>query len=112
MSARSFNINKTTKQGNIQVLRGDRGVQVTLHRTNVFILDYVNGVIELNSGGWQTTTTKTAINRAFSQLGIDGGVSQKKGQWYVSYNGQVFDFKDGMVLSSSTLQNVVSNMVG
>jgi len=102
MSARSFDINKTTKQSNIQVFHEGGIVKVKLHNTYVFCMSE-NGTIVLNSGGWQTNTTKTAINRAFSQLNIDGHISQVKGQWFVTFNGEKYSFKDGMGLSLKPL---------
>lgn len=107
MSARSFNITKTTKQSNIQVMHHEGEIHVQLHRTIVFSLK-LNGDIVLNSGGWQTVTTKTAINRAFSQLKINAGVSQVKGQWYVTFNGMKYDFKDNMVLKRYEIERTVN----
>jgi hypothetical protein len=99
MSARSFKIDVTRKQSNIQVIKSDSKIDVKLHNTIVFSAD--KGVITLNSGGYRTVTTKTAINRAFSQLNLAYGVLQKKGQWFVSKRGQteLIEFNDGMKLN-------------
>ena len=102
MSARSFNIDKTAKQSNIQVIKETKMLKVKLHNTFVFCLSE-GGVIVLNSGGYRTNTTKTAINRAFSQLNIDGQVSQVKGEWYVTFNGDKLKFQDSMTLSVKPL---------
>jgi hypothetical protein len=102
MSARSFDINKTTKQSNIQVHHKENSTYVTLHKTLVFSINKF-GMIFLNSGGYRTNTTKTAINRAFSQLNINGQVSQVKGEWFVTFNGEKIPFKDEMVLNVKPL---------
>ena len=92
MSARSFDINVTRKQSNIQVTKNDSGISVLLHGHK--IANCCFNVITLDSCGWKTPTTKTAINRALEQFGRSERVSQVKGQWFV--DGQ--EFKDGMKL--------------
>ena len=92
MSARSFDINVTRKQSNIQVTKTEQGINVFLHGHKV--VNCCFNVITLDSCGWRTPTTKVAINNALSQLGRSERVSQVKGQWFI--NGQ--EFKDGMKL--------------
>jgi hypothetical protein len=107
VSARSFNINKTTKQSNIQVYHESNSKAVKLHNTIVFCL-HSDDKITLNSGGWKTNTTKTAINRAFSQLNLDGHISQVKGQWFVTFNGETVKFDDGMTLRLDPLMQALN----
>lgn len=100
MSARSFDINSTKKQSNIQVKRSAFGLNVLLHNHNVFTI-FHSGVI-LDSCGWKTTTTKVAINRAFAQIPKMKGyaVVQKKGVWYVSKpDNSLVEFTDGMSIN-------------
>ena len=66
MSARSFDLNKTKKFGNVKITSTPDEIVVTLHQTDVVVYNKKNGSIRLNSGGWRTNTTKTAINNALS----------------------------------------------
>ena len=99
MSARSYDINKLNKkQSNIRVTKEGSTTIVVLHDTTILKID--NGRITLNSGGWVTNTTKTAINRGLKQLNVPFTVFQKKGQWKV-YNYMLnydIDFVDNMTL--------------
>ena len=93
MSARSFDINKTKKQSNIKVMRGDGIITVLLHGHPVVV---INGTeVKISSCGYKTVTTKTAINRALEQLGITLRVRQAKGIWYF---GQLV-FEDDMLIT-------------
>lgn len=101
MSARSFDISKSKKFGNVTVVNNSEKIGVTLHKTEVVKFDKDTNKIYLSSGGWQTPTTKTAINNALSQLeSVVGqsfpGVFQKKGEWFLSDGTK---FKDGMELA-------------
>lgn len=101
MSARSFDITKTTKQSNIRVTNNNSITTVELHGHPVFSFIRLNQVIQLSSCGYRTVTTKTAINRAFSQLGLNFSVFQKRGEWFLynrSTNTQV-EFNDGMIVN-------------
>lgn len=91
MSARSFTLNKV-RQGNITVLND--GTAIQLHNTVVAKID--NGAIIVNSGGWHTNTTKTAINRFLSLIGSDFGVMQKKGEWFLTNGKTTVPFTDNM----------------
>ena len=85
------------------VNRGDH-VAIRLHATDVVKL-YPNGDVVLNSGGWDTVTTKDRISR-FSPYTIQ----QKKYVWSIwssryndgTYPGHRFIglFKDGVRLNS------------
>ena len=78
---------------------------VRLHNTNIFkMVEEESGrVITLNSGGWQTTTTKKRINEAFEAIGGRSRVIQVKGTWYVSTccDDKMVLFEDGMKLSQA-----------
>lgn len=55
----------------------DNSVSIRLHGTAV-VRFYPNGLVKLNSGGWQTSTTKDRINK-YSPV----KVYQKKYVWYL-----------------------------
>jgi hypothetical protein len=95
MSARSFDLNKR-RQGNITVNHdGMEFFEIVLHNTSVFTR-YTDGTVILNSGGWNTTTTKTAMNRAFDLFRMNARVWQSNFQWKVTFNGVTTNFHDGM----------------
>lgn len=101
MSARSFDIHKTKKQGNITVINGESKLSVILHFTEVVRFDKVQNKVFLSSGRWRTPTTKTAINNALRQLESVIGqplpsVFQKKGEWLLTDGTK---FQDGMELA-------------
>jgi hypothetical protein len=58
-----------------------------------------DGSIQLNSGGWLTATTKLAMNQASNEHELGFSVFQRKGDWFVMWNGEALPFNDGMVLS-------------
>jgi hypothetical protein len=71
------------KHSNNTVLqrRGD-DIAMTLHATDIVVVA-PDGLITLNSGGWQTVTTKRRMNLALIELGArQAGVSQQKHEWY------------------------------
>jgi hypothetical protein len=99
MSARSFNINKLTKQSNIKVLNKLGFISVLLHDNCIFTIED-SKTIKLNSCGYRTNTTKTAMNRAFSQLNLSYSVKQVKGNWFVTTpDNTVIPFVDGMTIN-------------
>lgn len=67
----------------------DGSVSIALHGTVVVRL-FENGLVQLNSGGWRTSTTKDRINK-YSPV----GVYQKNYEWFLS-DGRPFE--DKMVL--------------
>ena len=111
MSARSFNL-KWRRQGNITVHHDGLGFyEIILHQTPVFI-KYNDGSIVLNSGGYRTNTTKTAINRAFDLLDINARVWQRNFEWKLTYEGITTQFEDGMVVAGSVWKMVRRLAIG
>ncbi len=103
MSARSFTLDKK-RQGNITIVRSENGgIVVQLHGHSVAGKDET-GAIFVNSCGWHTVTTKTAINRFLDLLGVNWGVTQKKGNWFLTDNKTTLEFKDGMRVPVSKLE--------
>lgn len=71
----------------------DNTVAIKLHSTYVVkIRD--DDTYTLNSGGWQTVTTKDRINQ-YSPV----RVYQRDFTWYVKINGRELPFIDNMVVS-------------
>lgn len=89
MSARTFDVNHPKKYGNITVLPN----KVKLHQT--IIAEKTEKGVILYTGGWQTATTKTAMNNALKQWGYTVRVWQKNHAWYV---GQA-EYQDGMLIN-------------
>jgi hypothetical protein len=100
MSARAFTFNK--RRNGIVTTYTDHlnFYEVVLHSTSVFKM-YGDGVIELNSGGWRTNTTKTAINRAFDLLEVPARLWQKNFEWYLTYDKMTIEFTDKMTVAGS-----------
>ena len=56
--------------------------------------------MELFDGGYQSKTTKSRLNAILSAFGLPGEyVFQKKGEWFVQYNGFPIPFFSGMRLN-------------
>lgn len=88
--------NKTSRKiGNntyAEILNDDT-VAIKLHSTYVVKIR-ADGTYTLNSGGWQTLTTKDRINQ-YSPV----RVYQRKFEWFVKINNKEYPFMDGMVVS-------------
>lgn len=110
MSARSFKIDRTKKYSNVAVFSSPELLKITLHSTDVVVFDRQRNVVVLNSGGWFTPTTKTAINNALRQLESLTGQSlpslfQKKGEWFLTDGTK---FQDGIELAVYPLMQALS----
>ena len=56
--------------------------------------------IELFDGGYQSATTKSRLNAILSAHGCDNEyVFQKKGEWFLNYQGAPIPFFSGMRLN-------------
>lgn len=75
----------------------DGFIVVILYKTPVVKFD--DQEIILNSGGWQTATTKTRMNQASNQFDLGFRVFQRKGEWYVDTKSENLQFEDGMVIA-------------
>lgn len=71
----------------------DGSVSIELHSTKVVVL-YPNGLVKLQTGGWQTITTKDRINQ-YSPV----KVYQRNYEWFVRINGKDYPFIENMVIS-------------
>ena len=71
---------------------------IVLHRTAIAVYDHNTQALKLNTGGWQSNTTKSRLNAILDQLMYGARVYQKNFDWFLSYNNQTHDFNDGMIL--------------
>lgn len=99
MSARNFNINTVNKkQGVIKVLEVGGGRIAVDYRGTKVVEELTSHVIKLNTNGWRTNTSKTAINRYFQQRLPSFKVFQKDFTWYLQTEGKTVEFKDNMLI--------------
>jgi len=71
-------------------------IRVILHKTCV--VEVTPSEITLNSGGWDTSTTKARMNQASNELDLGFTVFQKNFEWFVSWDGKEIPFEDNMVI--------------
>ena len=95
----------------------DRIQRVGTHKTSIITLEGMTSIVYhntpvvqfnadkiiLNSGGWDTRTTKTRMNQASNQYGLGFEVYQVNYSWYVDYRDkcgewETIPFEDGMTL--------------
>ena len=87
-----------TFRGTARSIVRDAGRTIySYHRTAV-VTRYEDGSIRLDSGGWRTATTKTAMNQASYQGQLGFGVHQRDHVWFVTHGGIERPFHDGMTL--------------
>ena len=72
---------------------------IVLHRTAIAVYDHNTQALKLNTGGWQSVTTKSRLNAILDQVMYGARVYQKNFDWFLSYNNQTYDFMDGMILT-------------
>jgi hypothetical protein len=72
---------------------------VVLHRTAIAVYDHNTQALKLNTGGWYSVTTKSRLNAILQELITGASVFQRDFNWFLSYNNQIHDFMDGMILS-------------
>ena len=97
MSARNFNINvRTRKQGVIKVEDLGGGLVAVDYRGTNVVEELDSHLIKLNTNGWYSATTKTAMNRYFSERNLPLSVYQKNFTWYVNQSGKITEYFDNM----------------
>lgn len=84
------------------VTNDDGSTSYVYHRTAV-ARAYRDGSIKLDSGGYRTNTTKTAMNQASNQARLGFQVSQRDYAWFVTFHDVEVPFVDGMVLRAKTI---------
>ena len=78
------------------VIMEDNVLLITYHST--IVVKVSDDELILNSGGYQTNTTKRRMNQASLQYQLGFSVYQSDFCWYVAYNGDIIPFEDNMVL--------------
>ena len=71
---------------------------IYLHGHQIATFDHNLKAVKLSSCGWQTVTTKSRLNAILDEVKYGCKVFQKNFNWFVSYNDDVKDFFDGMIL--------------
>jgi len=79
-----------------KIRRGGGKVHVKYWNTEVVVWDKEMSLVTLDSGGWRTATTKTRMNQAAREFGLDYYVQQRKFEWFVRTSIGVLEFRDGM----------------
>ena len=72
--------------------------QVYLHGHQIATFDHDTLALKLSSCGYETVTTKSRLNAILEEVKYGCKVFQKNFNWFVSYNEDVKDFFDGMIL--------------
>jgi hypothetical protein len=73
---------------------GDGMLSVQYHDTMI-VKTYPErgrGVVELNTGGYDTVTTKRKMNQASHQFGLGFSVHQNRYRWYVTTKAGEYEF--------------------
>lgn len=90
--------NKDLKIANSEVISYTNSSDVYLHGN--LIARIGETWMELFDGGYQSNTTKSRLNALLSAFGMEGEyVFQKKGEWFINYQGAPIPFFSGMRLN-------------
>lgn len=77
--------------------------QVIFHQTPVVTFNADR--IQLNTGGWWTSSTKSRMNQASQEFGLGFRVFQKQGNWFADFEGAVLPFdSDRLELQCSSVR--------
>ena len=71
---------------------------VYLHGNQIATVDHNTNALKLNTGGWQSVTTKSRLNAILQGLISGASVFQRDFNWFLNYNNVTHDFNDGMIL--------------
>ena len=71
---------------------------VYLHGHQIATFCHETKAVKLSSCGYETVTTKSRLNAILDEVKWGAKVFQKNFNWFVSYNEDVKDFIDGMIL--------------
>ena len=71
---------------------------VVLHRTAIAVYDHNTQALKLNTGGWQTVTTKSRLYAILQGLIAGASVFQRDFMWYLNYNNVTHHLIDVMIL--------------
>jgi hypothetical protein len=81
---------------NTKITKSPDTTTVKLHDT--IIVEFTPNLIHLNTGGWNTTTTKRRMNQIAEQFKLGYRVFSENFQWYVRIfdTGQEVPFNDSI----------------
>jgi hypothetical protein len=80
----------------LSVVTHNNIIVAKLYDTKIVISE--GNKVTLNSGGWLTNHTKKCMNLVLANSYLN--VSQKKGQWFVTFKGTTtVPFEDGMTVT-------------
>lgn len=98
MSKRVESLNKLVKRTAITLLHDkDQIIGIQYHNTMIVMIDRSNNTITLNTGGWNTKTTKERINDFCRLLGLGIQVYQKDFKFYVIQYGKELGILDSVL---------------
>lgn len=86
-----------SKKGNTTIVNKTVGGYKAVILYYTTIVAWNDKEIILNTGGFETNTTKQRMNQTAQEFNLDFSVFQKKGVWYVNYKGEVVEFKTNTV---------------
>ena len=75
----------------------DKKTAMRYHETKIAEWDRDNNIVTLNTGGWETPTTKRRMNQFSDQLGLSYKVYQRAGEWYVDVDNTTLQFINNTV---------------
>lgn len=76
------------------------GDKLAIVYANTLIVDKHGDTITLDSGGWETVTTKRKMNQAARQFALGYSVTQRNFKWFVTLpTGATVPFYDGMTFN-------------
>jgi hypothetical protein len=87
----------TISRNNTVVVPGSDYTAVILHQTE--IVRVFPDRVELDTGGWLTTTTITRINQTANQMRLGFSVSRKGGKLSAYYRGRTWESSDDRTLT-------------
>lgn len=74
---RTYNLSQGVKSKSLAVInKSDGGISVLMHRT--IVVDQSPTQVIINTGGWDTVSTRITINTALLQLGLNYLLFRKK----------------------------------
>ena len=89
---------KDWKSANTEVTTEGNVSRVFLHGHQIATIG--ENFIQLFDGNHQTVTTKSRINAILAEHGLPGErVFQKKGEWFLNFQGNAIPFFNGMRLA-------------
>jgi hypothetical protein len=92
--------NKTEyRNGNTRVYQSSEGFRVVCHKTSIVTQTF--NLFRLDSGGWESKTTKSRINAVLLAIGSPYRLIQTQNRWYLTKPNELpnyIDFVDGIIL--------------